>query len=124
MISNDPRLIVSEWGHLVISNPHGADWRVTHGREYSVNAGVVGSRYAQRFQQNIISHHEHHLALTLDRYGRYVVVANGMLADPNEMMYAQLDDGSNPTMKRGFTLYRNGYVTLFGEHITDWDAWL
>jgi hypothetical protein len=110
---------------LVISNPGGIDWRVTHGRQYSRNQGVVASELAAKFQQHIICHHQHHAMQGWDRFGRYVVIDNGGLFDYDQMHYALLDDTSHNTMKQGFTLYRNGVATLLSEHpFTDWSMWL
>jgi hypothetical protein len=37
----------------------------------------------------------------------------------------QLRTSTMPNMAKGFSMLRNGRVTLFGDdHVTDWDAWL
>ncbi len=124
LIRDDPRLIVSNWGHMVVETATG-EWRITHGRNYSVNTLTVASELAQKFQQHIIGHHQHHIGMSYDRFGRYILVDNGGIFAPNQMDYAILDDSKSPAMKVGFTLLQNGVATLFGAHpFTDWQRWL
>lgn len=125
MLTHDRRVRISHWGHLVIKNPNGYDWRVTHGSEYSVNQLTVSDMMAIKYQQNIILHHEHHLSRGYDRYGRYQIINNGGLFDTGSMGYVVLDDSKKAAMIPGFSLMRNGYVDLLGpEGFTNWDAWI
>jgi len=121
LLSHDKRVAVSVWGHCIIENPHGNDWRITHGSEYSVNQLTVADMLAQKYQQNIISHHEHHLAMGWDRYKRYVLVNNGGLFEQSDMPYVVLDDNKRPRMQNGFTVLSWGYPTVYGpEPFTNW----
>lgn len=125
LLTHDPRVHISKWGHCIIRNPNGADWRITHARNYSVNALVVADTLAQKYQQNIIQHHEHHIGKTMDRFKRYTIVNNGGLFDQRSMAYAVLDDSKSPNMANGFTLMRRGYVDVLGpDGFTDWGRWL
>lgn len=118
------RVHVSQWGHLVLDTPTG-EWRITHARNYSVQQLNVGDQLAQKYQQHIIQHHEHHCSTGWDRYKRYVVINNGGLFDPQSMGYVVLDDSKMPNMQRGFTLMRDGFPVLLGpEPMTDWSRWL
>jgi hypothetical protein len=123
LITHDKRVSVSEWGHCTVRNPGGADWRITHGRNYSVNQLTVADQLAQKYQANIISHHEHHLGMGWDRFKRYIVVNNGGLFNPAAMAYAVLDDSKMPNMTPGFSwLKPSGHVQVFGDDpFTDWD---
>lgn len=121
LLSYDPRVEVSPWGHCVIENPDGHDWRITHGSDYSINQLTVADQMAQKYQQNIISHHEHHLAIGWDRYKRYVIVNNGGLFEQANMPYVVLDDSKRPAMQNGFTVLSWGYPTVYGpEPFTNW----
>jgi predicted phosphodiesterase len=118
------RVHVSHWGWLTLDTPTG-EWRVTHSKAYSVQQLNVADQLAQKFQQNIVAHHEHHCAIGWDRYKRYVTINNGGLFDPASMGYVVLDDSKMPNMQRGFTMMRGGFPTLFGpEPMTDYDRWL
>jgi predicted phosphodiesterase len=124
MLIQNPRVVVSNYGWLTVETDSGP-YRVTHGRNYSINQLTVSAELANKFQCNIISHHEHHLAVGWDRYGRWVIVNNGTLVNPAKLDYAVMDDGKNPNMKQGFTLLRNGTPHLFGKApFTDWGLWI
>lgn len=124
MVLSSDRLRVSKFGHCTIDTPTGA-WRITHARNYSVNQLVVADQLAQKFQCNIISHHEHHLAIGWDRYKHFVIVNNGGLFDQSKLAYVTLDDSKSPNMVKGFTMLRGGYPYIFGPApFTNWDDWL
>ena len=121
----DKRVEVSHWGHCVVENERGHDWRISHARNYSINQLTVADQLALKYQQNIIQHHEHHCAKGWDRYGRYIVIDNGGLFDYEQMAYAVIDDSKSAIMKNGFTLLRRGVSHLFSDDpFTDWEMWL
>jgi len=123
MMAHSPRVEISNWGHCVVENDRGYPWRVTHARNYSINQLTVADQLALKYQQNIIQHHEHHLAKGFDRYGRYVVINGGGLFNPAEMAYAVLDDSKSAAMVQGFTVLRNGVGEIYGpQGFTDWTA--
>ncbi len=124
MISHDPRIKVSQWGHAVIDTPSG-EWRATHGSEFSVQTLTVADKMAQQYKQHIISHHQHHCSIGLDRYKRYVIIDNGGLFDEESLAYVLLDDNKRPRMANGFTALIDGTPYLFGtEPFTNWSYWL
>ena len=80
---------------------------------------------ALKYEQHIISHHEHHLAKGWSRSGKYVIINNGGLFDQDKLQFAVLTDSRAPMMKQGFTMLKNGVGTLFGPTpFTDWSLWL
>ena len=100
-------------------------WRITHQRNYSVNQLIVADQLANKYQMNIIAHHEHHLAKGWNRYKQYVIINNGGLFDVKKMAYVNMDDSKSAGMTKGFTMLKNGSPYLFGEEpFTDWSAWL
>lgn len=118
------RVWVSDWGWCTINTERGP-WRVTHPKNYSVNQLTVADTLAQKFQQNIISHHEHHVGMGFDRYKRFVIVNNGGLHNWRKMEYVVKDDGKNAGMANSFVMLKNGYAHLFGdERFTDYGRWL
>lgn len=124
IVTQSPRVTVSHYGHMTV-NSCGQVYRVTHPRSYSVNMLKNADALAQKYQQHIICHHEHHLAVGMDRYARYVVVNNGGLFARRAMGYAVLDDAPTAAMSPGFTLLKNGVPYLLGmTPFTDWDHWL
>lgn len=123
MITTDKRVRTSEWGHCLLRSG-GREFRVTHGRNYSVQTGNVGNDMAHKFAQNIILCHQHHGSVSLDRYKRYIVVDNPALVDQKKLAYVTLDDSKAPNMGQGFTLVRDGEPSLFLEGLTVWKRWL
>jgi hypothetical protein len=125
MVTRDPKILkrvdVSGWGHCVVLNDNGANWRITHGSAYSINQLNVADQMAQKYQAHILSHHQHHLAVGWDRYKRYMVVDNGGLFDQVQMAYVVKQDSKMGNMIPGFTLLKHGYPQVYGpEPFTDW----
>lgn len=123
MISHDPRIKVSHWGHAVIKSGQG-DYRVTHGSEYSVNQLVVADQLALKYNQHIIGWHQHHHAIGLSRWKQHIVIDGGGLFDQSSMAYTQIEDNKKPLMANGFVMLKGGYPYLFNDHWTDWTFWL
>lgn len=114
----------SNWGWCTLQSGDKL-WRITHPKNYSINQLTVADVLASKFQQNIISHHEHHLAKGWDRHKRYVIINNGGLFDEEKMAYVVMDDSKHSGMAKGFTMIKNGYPYVFGEEpFTDWSEWI
>ncbi len=123
MITSSDKCRYSNWGWCVVNTPAAYPWRVTHAKEYSVNQLTVAGELANKFQMNIISHHEHHLAHGWDKYKRFVTVNNGGLFDADKFAYAVLDDNKKSSMTKGFTRLQNGVAHIYGEYpYTDWEG--
>jgi hypothetical protein len=120
MINSSSKIKVSKYGWLTV-NSGGIPWRITHPQNYSVNQLTLASELANKYQANIISHHQHHLGVGWDKYKRFVIVDNGSLVDTDKLAYAHLDDNRCAGMAQGFTVLRNGCPTLYGRYpFTDW----
>jgi len=114
----------SPFGFCTIETQYGV-YRVTHPRNYSINQLVVADQLAQKYQQHIISHHEHHVAMGYDRYKNFIIINNGCLADPNKFAYVVLDDSKSAGMEQSFVLLTEGYPRLLAnEPFTNWEALL
>jgi hypothetical protein len=121
MVSTSDKLRVSNYGHLTVKSPSG-DWLITHSKNYSVNQLTVASEIANKYQCNVISHHEHHAAIGWDKYKRYVIVNNGGLFAQSKLAYTQLDTNKMPNMMNAFTMLKNGVAKLYSKYpFTDWD---
>ena len=101
-------------------------WRATHQLNYSRLKGRVGDDLAQKFQCNIITHHQHHTGKIMDRYGRYVIIDNGGLHASEMMAYVGLRDSTIPVMTKGFTVIQGGVGELVTPYpaFTDMSRWL
>lgn len=98
-------------------------YTVLHGDSYAKKSLNNADEYAQKYQSHIISHHEHHAAIGMDRYNRYNIINNGGLFDSTKMSYVQLKTNTMAGMSKGFTLIKKGYPHLFGD-FTDWNMWI
>lgn len=98
-------------------------YTVIHGANYSKKALAVADELAQKHQSHIISHHEHHAAIGMDRFDRYFIVNNGGLFDQKKMAYTQIVSNTMANMSNGFTMVKGGYPYLFGNW-TNWSEWL
>ena len=124
MVMRDSRVSIALRDRCFINTDNGK-WLIAHGRNYSRNQLFNASQYAIKYQCNVISGHEHHLAIGQDLYKRYTVVSNGGLYDASKLAYVQYETSTSPEMAKGFTMLRNGFAHVFGEdHYTDWEMWL
>lgn len=98
-------------------------YTVVHGASYAKKALSNADEFAQKYQSHIISHHEHHAAIGMDRYDRYYIINNGGLFDSKKMSYVQTSTNTMAGMSQGFTMIKNGHPHLFGK-FTDWNRWL
>ena len=118
------RVKMSNFGWCTVTSG-GVPYRITHPANYSINQLTVASDLANKYQTNIISHHEHHVAKGWDRYKNYVIVNNGGLFDASQFDYVVLDDKRSSGMEQSFVLLKDGYAHLLGnEPFTDWSLWL
>ncbi len=100
------------------------DYYIAHGASYRKLPLSVANELAQKEQANIVLHHQHHLAMGMDIYNRFILIDNGGLFDVEKMAYVQLHSKAMAGMSQGFTLVKGGYPYLFGKHITNWRDWL
>ena len=100
----------------------GKEWRLTHQRNYSINSQTVGKKLANKYKQNIITHHQHRMSIGYDDSGTLVIVDNGCMCNPDLLDYANLVDSTAPAMTPGFTMLREGAATLCSNDdvFTDW----
>lgn len=119
------KLRVTPYSHIVIHSGSQV-WRATHQLNYSRLKGRVGDDLAQKFQCNIITHHQHHTGKIMDRYGRYVIIDNGGLHASEMMAYVGLRDSTIPVMTKGFTVIQGGVGELVTPYpaFTDMSRWL
>jgi transposase len=122
-LTTSAKVTTSNFGYCRLSSG-GREWRVSHGREYSVNQLTVGAELALKHQCHIISHHQHHAAVGRDRYKRYCVVDNGSLVNQDHLAYVTMDESKKPNMANAFAVIREGYPYLFDAALTDWAYWL
>ena len=110
-----------EYSHCVLKTVTG-DWRITHQRNYSINAQTVGKKLAHKFRQHIITHHQHKVSKGFDDSGRSVIIDNGCMADPGHFDYTNQTDNTSPMMTQSFVVVRGGIGNLFAnnEAFTDY----
>ncbi len=116
VMTDKSQMVAIQAGHI---------WRMTHQRNYSKIKGRVASGLAIKHHCNILTHHEHHVAVLRDDFNRFTVINNGALVDYEKLPYVQLVDSTSNVMCNGFTFLRNGIGHLLTPYdsMTDWDMW-
>lgn len=118
---DDTKLKVIDDTKAVVHNC-GTDWRITHGIQYSTIAGRVANRLSAKFDMNIITHHEHSLAVLRDDFNRHTVIANGMMADYALMSYVNDYDTKHNVMKNAYVVLQDGKFQIMTPYI-EWQDW-
>ena len=118
VISNPTRIEMSNFGWC---NLEPGNWRVTHAKNFSIVPMTVPEKLANKYHRNIIYFHPHRIGKTWDRYGNYVILEGGCLADQSKLAYATLDDTTGSKMTKGFVLFKDGIAHIYGEEpYTKW----
>lgn len=118
------RVQTSQRGYCFVDTKR-AEWLIAHGKQYSVNQLSVAEWMSWKYQRNVVSFHEHHLANGFDRYGHYQLINGGGLFEAGELAYAVQDATKQAGMVNGFVLFQDGYPHVLGpDGFTDWRLWL
>lgn len=122
MVMANPKITVSGWSWCTVTSA-GIPWHVTHPAAYSSNQLVVASDIALKYQMNVVSFHEHKLAKGFDRFGRYVCINGGMLADDKKLEYYNKSDRRGGGMITGFVSIQEGVGEVYGANpaFTNWE---
>lgn len=120
MVTDSAKVQTTEHGHVLLHSG-GRVFRVTHGKNYSINQLWVANDLAHKFEQHIISGHQHHGAIGMDRFKRYILVDVPALVDQKQLAYVTLDDTKMPNMACGFALVKDGEPMIFAEGMTVWE---
>lgn len=111
-IAAKPSTTWSSFGYCLINTPKGV-WRVTHPRNYSRIPLATARSLASKYQQNVITLHEHMTAMGIDTTGLRVVANVGCLADPGKLPYVIYTDTTAPHMTQSFAILLDGRIKLF-----------
>lgn len=90
----------------------GQRYRVTHPRNTSVHATIVPKRLCSKFHCHVIAGHGHTVGMTRDDSGNYWAIDSGIMADPDRLDYAVLEDNTRPRMQQGCVIIRGGIPVL------------
>ena len=122
MVITSNRVHVNKFAYCTLETSAGK-WRVTHPMNYRQARGQTPALLADKLRMNVIAGHEHHTAMTYSPSGEYVAISIGGLYDAGKIAYVQLTDQLRPAMTPGFVMLRGGYPYLFGDKLTNWEAW-
>ncbi len=128
-VPNVPKVIFTPVDRLIIknANPHAkADWLVCHMGNYALNVLKAADEMTWAHEKNIIGHHEHHWGGAINRYGRYEIINNGTMCNPDGLVYKAIVTDKHASFELGFVhLLPTGYAKRFGSSlVTDWDELL
>lgn len=101
------KLEISPYSHMELKSGK-EKWRLTHPGNYSRVKGRVADTLAQKYQCNVVTFHEHHVAKMRDTFNRYTLINGGGLFDHEKMAYVMLVDNTSPIMCNGFVVIQNG----------------
>jgi hypothetical protein len=104
------------------------DWLITHQAKYSSNPRAVALRLMHVHHKNVITFHQHHMSMSWDESGKYMLVDGGCCTVPQTRYYKTAKISTLPNWKTGFSVLRrdvNGdtKIHLFPEDETDWFFW-
>ena len=106
-----------EAGRLIVSdNPtltYGADWMLTHPKQYGKVPLVVPGKIADRFQKNVVSAHAHHWGQGVSDSGKYTVIESGGLFEPRYVRYVQWQVTDHRAWVKGFVGLDHGVPTMY-----------
>jgi len=95
------------------SSPTG-DWLFCHQKNYSVIPGRVAGRLASKEQCNVVTAHEHHLAIVLDgTTAEHYGVNGGCLFDETKIEYKQMRHTLHPRSTIGWVILEGGIPTTY-----------
>lgn len=118
------RVKVSPLGYCYVKSG-GNDWLIAHGKNYSQLQTSMAERLSWKYGMNVVSFHEHHLAMGYDRYKNHMIINGGGLFQADQLVYANIHASTSAGMKNGFVMFRHGVPHLFGpDGFTDWRMWI
>lgn len=99
----------SSYTYCTLRTPAGP-WLICHPNMYRAARGATAAEIALLEHMHTVTLHEHHLGKVVDKSGRYVAVASGMMADPAKIAYTARYKNARPRMVKGYTIIDEGGV--------------
>lgn len=101
------RLETTMYNYVNINTDAGR-WYITHAYEYSIVPLSVAQKLCMVEHCHVMTHHQHHVASGYDRGGRFNLVDNGCVADPEMLGYSLMNASSKPKHERGWCMLIDG----------------
>lgn len=119
------RLHITPYDEVFVTSG-GLKWVFTHQYEYSKNKLTKANDLAQKYQRCVGTFHQHHTAIGMDRYERYVCIDIGGMHEQTMMAYPNLVPNTMPRMNSGFLYLEDGTANLLTPYkgMTNWGRWL
>ena len=92
------------------------EFRICHPEYYSKIKGSQVSELAHDLQENVIMAHQHFLAVTTNKTGRYLCIDCGCMCDQNVFYYKKSATSKFPSWENGFVHIKNGKVRLICDY--------
>jgi predicted phosphodiesterase len=83
-------------------------WLLAHQIMYSKAKLNVGQALSQKYECNVLTHHQHHQAVGISANGKYMIADNGCLCDATKTPYKALVTNGFPEWCTGFSMFHNG----------------
>jgi predicted phosphodiesterase len=102
-------LIVGMNRWLVMEGSPRGDWRITHPAKSRKVPLMLAEELAAKFQQNILTAHQHHLGVRMHRHLPYICCDGGCLQDERLTDYKQETDDSHANWAPGWVELVDGW---------------
>ena len=83
-------------------------WLLAHQIMYSKAKLNVGQTLSQKYECNVLTHHQHHQAVGISANGKYMIADNGCLCDATKTPYKTLVTNGFPEWCTGFSMFHSG----------------
>ena len=105
---------ITERFYMKMNRSPTGDWLFCHQKNYSVIPGRVAGRLASKEQCNVVTAHEHHLAIVTDgTVAQNYAVNGGCMLDPKKIEYKNMRHTLHPYSAVGWVVLRGGVPCVY-----------
>jgi len=119
MIYDNPKIHTTQKTWMKVNQ----NTRVLHPRSYSQIRGKLTADLCQLYQQNIVTSHHHHSAMSYSKDAKWQAMEIGCLADVEKFSYVQDQMGNYPQMMNGFGIIMPDDSFLNFNKFTPWKVY-
>ena len=106
------RLTVTELDLMWLKESSGR-WLLCHQHDYAQQTLAVANVLAQKYQCHVVTAHQHHCGVGVDKFGRYVIADNPSMADDTRIAYKKMLTNKMLNWGYGFSAIVDGRYIPF-----------
>lgn len=111
-------IVISNLDYVFLND----NWIIGHPSNYSGQGAKTPSDYADLYQRNVITGHNHIVGLAQSKSGNYIGIDTGAMLTQEAIFYSKRRMNKYTRWQNGFTVIKNGFAKLYTECFTDWKA--